>query len=976
VRALRALAIVVATLVVAAVLAAWLAPRFLDWNRYREDIERLAASVLDRPVLIEGPIALRLLPQPMLTAADVRIAGEPDQGTLSAHELSVGLALAPLLAGRMEPRELVLRGADITLPWPLPEGTLPLRRPGWLAGLSARIEAGRLTVGEVRASGISASFAAGGATGAFQASGTGEAFGAPWRFTARLGAPGADNAAAFDLTLMGDGPMQGVAATFTGQLSPDGAGGRLVASGPDLSRLLPAPAVPFSAEGRLTVAGGLAAADDLAMAIGGAAAHGAVSLRISPALRVDLAIAASRLDLDAWLPVLAQGGTAAYPFGLDLSAEAAQLAGGLLRSLRASFELTAGRIEIREANAVLPGEATLRLSGAATRPPAGAAPGWPRFDGPVALVAPDLRSTLHWLDPSGSRLQALPQAVLASANLSAQVSLAPDRIGFTSIAGTLDASRVDGRVAVGIAPATGAGLAAVQAELKIDRLDLDPWLPATLPARADLAALLRRLQGDVRLQIAQATLRGTRIADLVVDGAAAGGRLTIRRLDAVAEGARATLSGAVNASGALAAAHLTVSAPDASRLAELLPSGGRLASGLWRAPLRLELAADGPTDALGLAGHAELGDAALRVRWTLDLRADRASGTVELQHPAAQRLLQTAGWDGIADWLGAGPLALSARLAVRHDRIAADEFDVAAGRLHAGGALALDRSGEQPRVDGRLAITQLPWPRFDLRARAPLPVEDLNGWQAMVRTTVAHVLGGAGDTALLEKLSGTVELAEGKLRIDDLAGSCAGGSLTAAASLDASLDPPALVLQAAVDGARIAAPLAGLPLDLVGGRVDGELHLAAAGHSPAALLATLEGRIDARIHDGALAGFDLPAIAAALRAPAAEAAAEPALKTALAAGRTAFDQLDLKAAVTRGVLDLGGSTLTAPSGRVAISGTLDVPGAELDLAGAIRPAVPEGPEIGLRVAGAADDPRQFPDLADVTRWRMQQTRPQ
>src|SRR5581483_10848292 len=100
------------------------------------------------------------------------------------------------------------------------------------------------------------------------------------------------------------------------------------------SRLLPAPAVPFSADGRLTVAGGLAAADDLAMVIGGAPAHGAVSLRVSPALRVDLAVAASRLDLDAWLPVLAQGRNAAYPFGLDLSAEAAPLAGGLLRRLR------------------------------------------------------------------------------------------------------------------------------------------------------------------------------------------------------------------------------------------------------------------------------------------------------------------------------------------------------------------------------------------------------------------------------------------------------------------------------------------------------------------------------------------------------------------------------------------------------------------------------------------------------------------
>jgi uncharacterized protein YhdP len=184
------------------------------------------------------------------------------------------------------------------------------------------------------------------------------------------------------------------------------------------------------------------------------------------------------------------------------------------------------------------------------------------------------------------------------------------------------------------------------------------------------------------------------------------------------------------------------------------------------------------------------------------------------------------------------------------------------------------------------------------------------------------------------------------------------------------------VLQAAVDGAGIAGPLTGRPLDLVAGRVDGELHLAAAGHSPAALLATLDGQINARIHDGQVAGIDLPAVTAALRPTPGEVATDAALRAALAGGQTRFDQLDLKAAVTRGVLDLGGSTLTAPGGQVAISGTIDLGGDELDLAAAIRPAVPDAPEIRLRLSGAANDPRRFPDLADVTRWRLQQAPPQ
>ena len=99
--------------------------------------------------------------------------------------------------------------------------------------------------------------------------------------------------------------MQGIGATLSGQIGPDGTlAGRITGRGPDLSQLLPAPAVPFSAEGRLTIAGGLAAADDLAIDIGGSPARGAVALRVAPSPRLDLALAASRLDLDAWLPVL------------------------------------------------------------------------------------------------------------------------------------------------------------------------------------------------------------------------------------------------------------------------------------------------------------------------------------------------------------------------------------------------------------------------------------------------------------------------------------------------------------------------------------------------------------------------------------------------------------------------------------------------------------------------------------------------
>ena len=111
-------------------------------------------------------------------------------------------------------------------------------------------------------------------------------------------------------TLDGQGAANGLGASFTGQLARDGTlAGTIASRGPNLALLVPAPPVPFRADGRLTVGSGVAAVDDVAMEIGGSPARGAVALRVAPDPRLDIALAASRLSLDAWLPVLLGAGT-------------------------------------------------------------------------------------------------------------------------------------------------------------------------------------------------------------------------------------------------------------------------------------------------------------------------------------------------------------------------------------------------------------------------------------------------------------------------------------------------------------------------------------------------------------------------------------------------------------------------------------------------------------------------------------------
>ena len=68
--------------------------------------------------MIKGPIQLSLLPHPVLSARQVGVGEEGESLTIGAVRLRI--AFWPLLAGRIEPTELVLRDPMLRLPWPLP----------------------------------------------------------------------------------------------------------------------------------------------------------------------------------------------------------------------------------------------------------------------------------------------------------------------------------------------------------------------------------------------------------------------------------------------------------------------------------------------------------------------------------------------------------------------------------------------------------------------------------------------------------------------------------------------------------------------------------------------------------------------------------------------------------------------------------------------------------------------------------------
>lgn len=962
---MRRLATLLGALLVLLGAALWLGPRVVDWEAQRPRLAALAAARLGRPVALEGPLRLALLPQPRVEASGVRIGGDEEDGLgVAARAMRLRLDLGALLAGRLEPREIVLVGAEIRLPWP-PATTLALRPPPWLLALDARIEEGRVHLGEAVLEGVAARLTAGDALEAVHAEGAFTWRGLPVRFAATLGRPGFDGVATLDLTLA----AANATAAARGALLPEGGfEGRMEVSGADLAALLPAPHGPFRATGRLTAGADLLAAEDLVLDLAGAPARGAAALRVAPAPRLDIALTAGRVDLDAWIGALRAAPAApAMPLSLDLSAEAAGFRGLALRRLRGAAFLEGERLTLTDVSALLPGETEVELAGAT----AGA-----RLELGLRFAGKALRETLAALGlplPAGT-----DPARLREGEGRLRLVLEEGQVAVPELAATIDGARVSG---AGVLRLGGGGAArpALGLGLTFDRLDLDGLVPEA-PDWAGLATAGNggRLGGiDANLRLAAEALRwrGAAMERAALDAALENGRLTVRRLSGRIEGADIALSGALHPGPAPRFADLMLelnAGGGIGGLAALLPGEWPDRSGLAALPVAMRLSGGGPAEALALRTEGEIGELRVEASGTLDLPGGRGTGALTLRHPGAPRLLgQALGADRRADWLGEGSLSLVATLGASRAGVTAESFDLVAGALRARGQLALGLGGVRPRLTGRVAAERLPLPELRWRAAEPLvPDRLLGGFDAELALEAARL--EAPGAPALEAVAATLRLAAGTLRVEGLRARLGGGVLEGVLALDAAAETPHLAAELRVTDAAVAGPLLDLPLDLSAGHVEAEARLEAAGHSPAAMQATLSGEVRLQARDGVLVGFDLAALAAAAEGAGSGEAAEAAIRRALAGGATAFERLDLAARLADGRATLVTARLVGEGGLTATAtGELDLPRNTLDLQVNARPGTGEGPDLGLRLTGPVNDPRRLPEIAAWARWRAE-----
>lgn len=946
-------------------LAAWLVPPRLDWTVYREELQSIASAQLGREFRIDGPFALALLPAPRLAARGVVIGEAGDSFTGSAEELRLTLALSRLLLGEVAVTELTLVAPRLEVrDLPVPLWVAAARPAPFLTGTRVTLERGRVSIGGATLTDVSARLSAQGPLGPYTISGSFGLGGLPVAAEVTLGRAGMDGAATLEAGFM----SRGARVSATGLLLHGGFvfSGSVEAEGPDLSVLLPAPALPFRAEARLSVEGGAGSADQLTLQLGEARLSGAVSFAAQPEPRVDIALAAVRLALDPWLgPARGALRATPVPVGLDLSLEAAEISGGTLRSVRASLLIADQQVAVNEVSAVLPGGAELALAGAVV-----AAERGPRFEGLAELDAPDLRALLAWFEANPT--WAGPEA-LRSLTLSARVAAEPGLLQIEQGSGRLDGVPIEGGVVLRPG-ATAADRVQLGAGLRLARLDLDQLLAGE---RLDLRTpRLAGFDANVRLELDTAVWRGVAATQIGVDATLASGRVAVRRLTAgELAGGRLVMSGAaeIGAAARITSFDVDLSGSDASRLAVLLPASRLLdaAAPVWQGGYVLRAAGRAAGEMMEVTAVAELLDARFEAAGTTDAAFTRAAGRIALRHPGAPRLLSALGLPETTAWLGEGSLALVAEGTLGPATLSLAGAELVAGRMRVRGSGEVVLIADGGRFRLAAEAETLPLPGIAWGRTAPWSLSPLGGWSGSVALRAASL--PVGDSAGLGRVEAQIDVADGTIRLSSMVAALRGGTLTGSASLTSQ---GGFAADWALVDAVLDAPLFGLPFDFAGGRIGMTASVTATGLSPAALRASLSGQARIEASSGVVAGFDVAAAAEALTAPLPDAEALARARRALSGGATAFDLLTLQLRSERGVIAMTEAGLRAQAGSASATGEIDL---RADALGLSITVIPVGgaealPDLGLRVSGSLDQPRRVIETAAAARHLAERAR--
>ncbi len=974
-----------------------LIPMMVDWGGGRTQLATLIRDATGHQAVLAGPVRVRLLPSPAVTANDISLTPAGANGPLlQVGRLRAKLSWGALFSGQIRPTHLLLEqphldlnnlprrdsgGSDmpvdmdaapsstvIGIPAPASPSTSPSAPPAKQRPPHYRIDikAGQITYRHGQAApitldAIDTSLDMGGPRGPFHAVGEAQLAGKAISFEMILDriAPDRGSSASVGVRL----PATDTLVEFNGMLShlSDGTSlhGRITASSSDLGRTLTGRGMGNS---------------DLAT-WGLALTHLSGGSALS--LAADLTIANDE----------------ARATGLTLSLGATQASGRIEYALGSPAKLDA---DIRLSGANVDNWQSAWTTARAKAPPAKAAPAAPSSElgGKSAIGTP----------PSPSSSSPVPASLFATLALSADSLIwHGQKTGPISLTAALD-----------------------QGEMMLTALS------ATLPGGTQMGGDGSFLQaaGETifdghltlrsqtpRLLLAWAGLDESRLP-ATTGPAAMDGQIRVSPSAIVMDDGQWTING-IKARGHLSLAPGLGSRPDSLTLDIDAPRLGRFLAGLGL--VNPNLPVFDWLDRLGTgSAHLTMDQDQGKNHWSghvrgggLDARmdannTDTASGTtvtMQARHADMGQLLgQIIPGQSLAADLAGRDVQWDAKavLTGQTAQIAAATLTIGQSRLDAQGQA--DWSGPHPTVTLRLTgndLVLLPAkpvppnaPRHGRAAPPPQPAPDavevtptaaqppappaisLDGLRAMDGQVDFRAQSISTPTMRLSSPQARLILQNGTARLEQAQAGLWGGTITLAGTVAPSPGGTAkATARLGIDGLDMAAIQTGGSggLSITKGKLTAQADLTSQGHTLRDLITDgLSGTGTMTITDGILDGIDLPAINRGMTNLENLPAVLNTAKTALNAGQSPFSRLGGSFRADQGVITTRDLTLTAQGATATADATIDLPRWQSSATMALTLANAADAPLKLRLDGPPDHPRKTVDMASLQHYLMNQ----
>lgn len=802
--------IIVAGLLVTLAAAVLIVPGFMNWNQYRGMIQAEAAAATGRAVEIDGDIRIQLIPAPRLVIENARLAnieGASSADMVTLKRLEVHVALAPLFSGAVRVQSVILVEPELRLEIledgrnnftftlepkaAAPSPALAPPRPGaspappdaplfdfrpQLSIDNFTIEGGRVAFKNAAdgrtetIENLNGRFAMAALKGPWEASGSAVVRGIPLSFLGSTGAiiQGRTLPFNFDLTTIPGTVRTQFSGALTNLQAAPSVKGKIAISGKSLDGILSAMAGlpanggalarPFGIDANLVASASGANITGIGVRFSDTQMSGAIKVKSGKAINVDIALAANRLDLDAFLraPAPAAAKPAAkgavpppapkaespgakpgsakpaavidlhrLPKNLsarvNLSVQAVTYRGRPIRQAKLNYSLAGQEITLNQFSALLPGNTDVALFGFITQ-----SDGAPQFEGNLDAATSNLRTLLGWLDIDTNGVAA---GRLRQLTLGAKLAARPGAARLRDFKLQFDGTTVSGDASVLLGARPG-----IDARISVDRINLDSYLARAAPStrraakpaspasaaaaakepEASNAALpslgaISKFDAQLRAQVKTLIFHGLPVRGIGADMVLAGGNIRIDRLRvADAGGIDASLSGALSgltkANPRLDNVKFRVAGKDLNRffkLAKITPPIP--VHGLGR--LQLSGTASG-----GLAGiQIKSAAQAFGGKLILDGKIKSLIGAPQLemgfniQHQDLARLVRNLGTDYRPKKGHIGALSVSGLVTGTPVKMKISSLEGDIGGIAIGGNLALDLSGKVPRIDASLS---------------------------------------------------------------------------------------------------------------------------------------------------------------------------------------------------------------------------------------------------------------------------------